>query len=170
MKGQILQMAWVVENLEAAIEEVHRLHGVGPFLVNRHIRLTNPTYRGRPHQIDFSTAVAQAGGVQWELIEQHDDLLSCYRDLVAPGRRGLHHTAYIAEDFDAEVARLAALGYPIACDGMFGDLRFAYVDTSAAFGHMLEILEDKPMIHKFFGAIRKAAEGWDGKELIRELG
>lgn len=170
MTHSLLQIAWVVEDLEAAIAEANRIHGIGPFLVNRHIRLTNPTYRGRPHAIDFSTAVAQAGDVQWEFVQQHDDQPSCYRDLVRPGRRGLHHTAYIAKDFDAEIARLTALGYPVACDGLFGDLRFAYVDTSAAFGHMVEVLEDKPMIRKFFGAIRKAAETWDGKDLIRELG
>ena len=57
-------------------------------------------------------------------------------------------------------------------DGRFGEMRFAYLDTVATLGHMIEIIEDRPIIRKFFGAVRKAAERWDGDPatLIRELG
>src|SRR3546814_15506838 len=41
-------------------------------------------------------------------------------------------------------------------------MRYAYVDTSPALGHMVEIVEDKPAIRAFFSAVRKSAEKWDG--------
>ncbi|MBS3962554.1 MAG: VOC family protein [Sandarakinorhabdus sp.] len=168
----IIQFSWIVEDLEKAAQRWHATCGVGPFLVNRHIAITDPRHRGRPQVTDFSTAIAQAGLVQIELVQQHDDSPSAYRDTVPAGREALHHIAVLTEDFDATVACYAAKGYEVASDGIFGAVRFCYIDTSAALGHMVEVLEDKPMIQRFFGAIRRAAEKWDGNSetLLRELG
>ena len=168
-RPDILQYAWVVPDLEAAIRRWHRLLGVGPFLVNRELRIEQPRHRGEARAVRFSTAVAQSGSAQIELVEQHDDGPSAFRDTVPRGMTGFHHVAIIADDYDATLARYAQ--FETAADGRFGDLRFAYIDTGSAIGSMLEVLEDKPSIRAFFGAIRKAAERWDGDPatLIREL-
>lgn len=167
----IVQFAWVVPDLEAAARHWHATLGVGPFLINRDLKLTEPRHRGMPSETRFSTAVAQSGGFQIELIEQHDDGASVYRETVPTGMTGLHHVAFIAEDFDAAVAHYTDQGFAVAADGRFGDMRYAYIDTSPALGHMVEIVEDKPAIRAFFGAVRKAAERWDHHPatLIREL-
>jgi hypothetical protein len=162
-------MAWVVSDLEAAALRFSRSMGVGPFLVSRHIPLNDYRYRGSPAQVDFSIAVAQAGAVQIELIEQHDEQPSVYRDLFASGAEGLHHVAFIVPDVAAEIARYSALGFDLATSGRFGDAEFAYVDTASATGHMTEILPDHPTIHSFFGAVRRAAEEWDGVDPVREM-
>jgi hypothetical protein len=166
---QIIQHAWVVPDLDTAIHHWHRTLGVGPFLVNRNLRISDPLHRGLPRAVPFSTAVAQSGSVQIELVQQHDDGPSAFHDTVSPGTVGFHHVAIIAEDFDA--ALLDYAGYETAAQGRFGDIRFVYLDTSAELGAMLEILEDRPAIRAFFGAIRKANERWDGDPatLIREL-
>lgn len=156
----ILQHAWVVPDLEAACRQWHTQLGVGPFLLNRHIRLDSPRHRGVPAVTDFSTAIAQHGDIQIELIEQHDDSPSAYRETVAAGRMGFHHVGYIPHDYDAELERLSELS--TAADGRFGDLRFAYLDASAALGHMIELIEDRPSIRAYFQSIRDAAAGWDG--------
>ena len=165
----ILQHAWVVPDLDAGIHHWHHTLGVGPFLVNRNLRISNPLYRGNSRAVAFSTAVAQSGSIQIELIEQHDDGPSAFRDIVPAGGTGFHHVAIIAEDFDAALRQYA--GVEIAAEGRFGDIRFVYLDTSARLGAMLEILEDRPAIRAFFGAIRKANERWDGDPatLIRKL-
>lgn len=169
---RIIQHAWVVPDLEAAARRWHALTGIGPFLVNRDIRVSDPLYRGRPHVTRFSTAVAQHGDVQVELVEQLVEGPSAYRDTVPAGSTAHHHIAFIAGDFDADVAHYTERGHEIATQGVFGPIRFAYLDTVAALGHMIEIVEDKPEIRAFFGAIRKAAERWDGNPdtLLRELG
>jgi hypothetical protein len=168
----IIQHAWVVPNLEEGIRHWHRTLGIGPFLINRDIPVQDQRHRGLASSTRFSTAVAQHGDVQIELVEQLDDGPSAFRDTVPQGATAHHHIAFIAEDFDAALAHYAALGFQPATTGRFGDMRFAYVDTAMAMGHMVEIVEDKPNLRAFFAAIRKAAERWDGNPdtLMRELG
>lgn len=166
---QIMQYAWVVPNLEAAIVRWHATLGVGPFLVSRNLKIDQALHRGRPCHVAFSTAVAQSGSAQIELIEQHHDGPSAFRDTVPVGETRLHHVAIIADDYEATMRRYAHVD--TAWQGRFGDVRFAYLDTSATLGAMLEILEDKPAIRAFCGAVRKTADRWDGnmETLIREL-
>jgi hypothetical protein len=168
----IIQYAWVVPELADAARRWHDTTGIGPFLINRDLQLDHPRYRGAPSAMRFSTAVAQHGEVQIELVEQLDDSPSAYRETVAAGATGFHHIAFIAGDFDADLAHYTERGYAIAADGYFGPMRYAYVDTVADLGHMIEIVEDKPAIRAFFGAVRKAAERWDRDPatLLRELG
>lgn len=170
-RPDIVQYAWVVPDLEAAARQWHATLGVGPFLINRDLKLSDARYRGRPGAPRFSTAVAQSGDVQIELIEQHDDTPSAYRDTVRQGVTGFHHVAFIEADFTAALSALTDQGHQVAADGRFGEMRYAYVDTSAALGCMIEIVEDKPAIRAFFEAVRKAAARWDGdpSTLLREL-
>lgn len=170
-RPEIIQYAWVVPDLAAAIRHWHETLGVGPFLINRDIQISGQRYRGQPSDTRFSTAVAQSGSAQIELVEQLDDGPSAFRDTVAKGNTGFHHIAFIAENFDEALAHYAQQGFRPAAEGQFGDMRYAYVDTAAAAGHMIEIVEDKPALRAFFGAIRKAGERWDGNPatLMREL-
>ena len=172
IRPAIIQHAWVVPNLEAGIRHWHETLGIGPFLINRDIAVTDQFHRGQPATTRFSTAVAQHGDVQIELVEQLDDTASAFRDTVPKGTSAHHHIAIIAEDFDAALAHYAAQGFQPATTGRFGDMRFAYIDTAASMGHMVEIVEDKPNLRAFFAAIRKAAERWDHNPatLMRELG
>ncbi len=172
VKPKIIQYAWVVPRLEEAARRWHQATGIGPFLVNRDIQLIGPRYRGNPSATRFSTAVAQHGDVQIELVEQLGDGPSAYRETVPAGATGFHHVAFVAEDFDAALAHHLGQGHGIVADGAFGPMRYAYVDAVPDLGHMIEIIEDKPAIRAFFGAIRKAADRWDGDPatLLRELG
>ena len=170
-RPDIIQYAWVVPNLEAAARHWHATMGVGPFLINRNLAISDARHRGVSRTPRFSTAVAQSGAVQIELVEQLDDAPSAYRDTIAAGTTGLHHVAIVAADFDITLESITVKGHAIAADGRFGDTRFAYVDTHAAIGCMTEIVEDSGAIRAFFGAVRKAAERWDGDTatLLREL-
>lgn len=168
---QLLQFSWVVCDVDEAARRWHKTMGVGPFLMGRHLTLIDPKYRGTPQVTDFSIAVAQAGPVQIELVQQHDDTPSCYRDTIAPGSEGMHHVAFVTAHYDAAVASYTDQGFALASEGCFGEVRFCYVDTSAALGHMVEILEEKPAIRAFFDAVTRAAETWDRNPdtLLREM-
>ena len=80
-----------------------------------------------------------------------------------------HHVAVIVPDVFEETARYNDLGFPTASSGRFGTIDFTYIDTRAAGGFMVEILPDHPDMHRFFGAVRNAAENWDGKTVWREM-
>lgn len=170
--ARVVQMAWVVDSLESAAKRLSRAMQVGPFLMIRHIRLDDPRHRGRSQLTDFSLCLAQAGDVQIELVEQHDQTPSVYRDLFPDGPpRGMafHHVAVIVGDVFAETARYNQLGFPTASSGRFGSIDFTYIDTTAAGGFMVEILPDVPEMHAFFGKVRQAAEDWDRSEPWREF-
>ena len=171
--ARVVQFAWVVDHLEQAAERLSRAMQVGPFLMIRHIELDEPHHRGKPQRTDFSLCLAQAGEVQIELVEQHDVSPSVYRDIYPdgpPGGMAFHHVAVVVPDVFAETARYNALGFPTASSGRFGMIDFTYVDTTAAGGFMVEVLPDRPEMHRFFGAVRSAAEEWDGATPWREFG
>ena len=167
--SSIMQMAWVVNDINEAVSRYSRVCNIGPFFLSRHLRIDNPKFRGRSTQTDFSSAIAQAGHVQVELIEQHDDSQSIYRDIVPLGKEGFHHVAVLVPNVSAEVLKYKGKGFEVAFEGSFAGSPFAYVDTSPALGHMTEILTDDDVIGRFFGAIRRAAEVWDGQNPLRDL-
>jgi catechol 2,3-dioxygenase-like lactoylglutathione lyase family enzyme len=167
MNHKVVQLAYVVNDIHEAADRWIKTFGVGPFYILDRPDVGNPLYRGRPQKVQFSAALAQAGDVHIELIEQHCDSPSCYRDLFPKGREGFHHVAVIVEDYEKEVARYEAAGFPVASSGEFGPLKFCYVDTSRTMNCMVEVLQNLPFIHNYFVRIREAAERWDGRDPIR---
>jgi hypothetical protein len=141
--SSITQMGYVVADLEAAMRRWTDTLGAGPFQLLHHVQVVEGLYRGTPTDVDISVALAEVGGIQLELIEQHNDVPSCYRDLFAAGEEGLHHVAVQPADFDAEVARYEGLGCPQAFGGLYEGNRFVYMDTSARLGIMVELVESK---------------------------
>ena len=140
----IAQMGYVVVDLQAAMAKWADTLGVGPFRTIDHVTIEGGCYRGSPTAVDISVALAESGDIQIELIEQHNDVASCYRDLFAPGTQGLHHVAIHTSEYDAEVARYESLGCPLAFGGTYQGTRFAYMDTSANLGIMVEVVESQP--------------------------
>ena len=164
----VLQVAYVVRDVRKAAQTWVDTFGIGPFFVLDRPEVGNPLYRGKPQVCEFSAALAQAGDIHIELIEQHCESPSCYRDLIPAGSEGFHHVAVIVSDYDAEVTRYEKQGFAVASSGTFGPLRFCYVDTSPVMMGMVEVLEDLPFIRNYFDRVRNAAIGWDGRNPIRD--
>jgi hypothetical protein len=167
--GQYIQVAWVVADLERAMRRWLETARVGPFFLNAHVVTEGLLYRGKPTSVDYSLAIAQAGSIQIELIQQHNDQPSAYRDGVPAGEDGFHHLACFVADFDAELVRLRDQGVETAASGKFGDMRFIYADTRPTLGCMTEVLENTPLIHQIFDRVAEASKGWDGREPIRDI-
>jgi len=158
-----MQIAIIVDDIASAAEKWTKTTGIGPFLHVPHVVLEEFSYRGEPSSgLDFSVAIAQSGGVQIELVEQHGDAPSAYRDTIAKGSQGFHHLGIYTGDYDAAYAHYIDQGFVAAVDGTFGGFRFSYIDTSAAIGCMVELIEENPAQTDFFERIAAAAEGWDG--------
>jgi Glyoxalase/Bleomycin resistance protein/Dioxygenase superfamily len=163
----LFQAAWVVNDLEEAMRRWIATARIGPFFVVSHVRVERVKYRGAPGTLDFSSALAQAGPMQIELIEQHSDGPSAYRDAFPKGNEGFHHVAMMTQTYEADLELLRSAGNVAATEGMFGDMRFAYVDTRARLGHMTEIIDDCESIKKIFKKVADAAVDWDGTDPIR---
>ena len=87
--GEIRQNGYVVRDLEAAIAQWLEVPRVGPFFVLEHVKAEGFEYRGEPSPLEVSFAFANSGPLQIELIQQHGDAPSMYRDFLAAGREGL---------------------------------------------------------------------------------
>jgi hypothetical protein len=165
-----VQTCFIVPDLEAAMHEWLRAGDVGPFVVMSHVRPENGIYRGVPAELEMSCAFAQAGPMQIELIEQHDDGPSVYRDVYPAGAGGFHHLCYWANGTIAEEAVLfRARGIEAGYTASFGPLNFAYFDARKELGCFLEVLERDPGTMALFDSIAEAARGWDGSDPIRYL-
>jgi len=166
---KFFQVAWVVNDLEASIRRWIDTAGVGPFFVVPHSKVERVRYRGAPATLDMSAGLAQAGPMQIELIQQHNDDPSAYRDMFPKGQEGFHHLCTMTDSFDADLDRYRSEGCTAVTEGAFGDMRFVYVDTRARLGHMTEIIEDRASIKKMFKLIADAAVDWRGDDPIRYL-
>jgi len=161
------QNAWVVDDLQAAMRRWIDTCGVGPFFVLEHVTMEDLTYRGRPAKLDFSIAIAQAGRMQIELVQQHCDNPSVYRDSVPKGQDAFHHVALFAQDFDRELAAYQDHGCEAVTTGRFGSMRVAYIDARHETQCVIELLEESQPVRDHFRMIAETAASWDGRDPIR---
>jgi len=169
-RQHFVQIAYHVADIDEAMPRFARMMGIGPFLVRRHIGLDPVSYRGQPSSLDISAAHAQAGPVQIELVMQHCDNPSGFRDMYSANEEGLHHVALFPHDYDAMNAHYRALGHKVATELMTPEKRgAAYVDTVAALGHMIEVYRVNETLYDFYRAVADAAQDWDGKTIAIEV-
>lgn len=137
--------------------------------MRRHLKLADVRYRGTPTTLDISVAHGQAGPVQIELVTQHCDRPSAFRDAFAPGQEGLHHVALFPEDHDAMVAHFVAQDFAVTTELRTKEGRgAAYLDTRPALGHMVEVYRVNPSLHALYARVAALRDGWDGKSLAIE--
>jgi hypothetical protein len=163
------QLAFVVDDLEAAARRWIEAYGVGPFYV---LPATGPRparYRGEPSELDTQLAVTQAGPVQIELVHQRCDNPSVFRDVYAAGQAGVHHIATMTDDYDAAVDHYAGLGYVPVTELDTGMGRVAYVDTMGALGVMTEIVERSEAFTRSLAGTARVCASWDGTDPIRQV-
>jgi len=99
--GTAQQVAYVVEDIDAAMRRWHSDHGVGPFLITRNaVPLSNAYYRGQRAQTTRAhIAFAYVGDMQLELIELVGDTPGLYKEALDRGHTGVHHYAALVKDF-----------------------------------------------------------------------
>ncbi|MBV8625509.1 MAG: VOC family protein [Herbaspirillum sp.] len=171
--GEIKQLGYVVADIEAAMQHWTEVLGVGPFYYMERVPLKNYRYRGQPYEIHNSVALANAGGVQVELIQARCDTPSMYRDFIQRGQErqsGLQHVAYWTEDFERDLAALQARGWTVGMSGEVGERgRFVYFETEYHPGTVIELSEVAGPKGKVFKLIRSASENWDGRDPVRSF-
>jgi hypothetical protein len=166
-----MQLCWVVTDIREAMANWTRQAGVGPFFFFENVTFEDGRYRGRPAQMArHMAAIAQAGDLQIELVQQTSDEPSIWRDLVPAGQSGFHHAALYCPDYDATRAAYTAQGAEVAFEGLMMGHRTCWIDTSKTLGFMVELVTKNPTADYVFGQIRAAAEGWDGQDPVRTLG
>jgi glyoxalase/bleomycin resistance protein/dioxygenase superfamily protein len=165
---RFFQIGFLVDDVIAAAARWAAVFGVGPFLVLPRLT-TASVYRGREAVHEVQVATAQAGPVQIELIQQHCDRPSIYRELFPAGGNGLHQLCTVTDDYEGKKAHYAGLGYELAGEISARGHRVAYIDTVADFGFFTEVVESNA---EFLGHLARHAQTcahWDGVDPVRLL-
>ena len=173
--GEMRQLAFVVHDLDGALEYWTKTLEVGPFYVLRDLVPDDWRYRGEPSPAPRLTlALGYSGEFQIELVKQHDEHPSAYRDFLASGREGAHHVSswVTRAEYDRNMALARARGIRPAHEGSLTEnhVRFVYFATEATPGglyyEMAEVKE--PPFKEIMARIREVALHWDGSKPIRE--
>jgi hypothetical protein len=166
---RFFQLGHVVDDLVAAARSWSDAFGIGPFhvlpVVDQQLTYAGGEVRGHRVQV----AVAQAGPVQIELIRQHDDGPSIYRDWSRNGASSFHQVATVTGEYDAKKAHFEALGYEVTAESRTGGFRVAYVDTVGPFGFYTEVVEPAAGFLDQLQAISRTCATWDGSDPVRLL-
>lgn len=154
----LFQQAYLVADLRQSIHDWNQLFGAGPFVMAEHHRTDRFDYRGTGLEADVSYAFGYLGDMMVQLIVQHDDTPSIYRDMYAAGEYGFHHVAYLVHDFEGEFDRLVGLGFECATRLYADGVDAAYFDTRSVTGSFTEIHGDPVRILGAFAHWRRAHE------------
>ncbi|MFJ4656766.1 VOC family protein [Nocardia sp. NPDC088792] len=142
VSGPIFQVAWVVEDIDAAEQEFTDRYGVEKWV--RMPRMTfgpeQATYRGAPADYTIDTSLGYAGGQQIELIAPVSGE-NLYTEQIAKSGPGLNHIAWVPEDFDTALAQAQARGVEIVQHCVVPEIgmEFAYL-SGGALGSYIELL------------------------------
>jgi len=164
----VIQMAYIVADLKAAIAQWSTKLRVGPWFVIDSFTGIDPVYRGKPSRADVAIAMSFAGHMNIELIQPNNDAPSVYCEVLNTRGYGFHHWGVATWDFDAAVERYEREGYPLAFRAAVPTGgRVGYMDTTAVLPGFTELIELGGAFEEVFGRFYRASLDWDGKDPIR---
>ncbi|HEX4531857.1 MAG TPA: VOC family protein [Acidimicrobiia bacterium] len=164
---RFFQLGFVVDDLLDAAARWAAVFGVGPFHVLAPIEQAW-TFRGTPSAVNIQVALAQAGPVQIELIKQHCDRPSPFREWSRRGVSSIHQLATVTHDYDGRKRLLQDRGYELTAEIDVEGYRVGYFDTSADFGFFTEVVASTQVLDQL-GRISRACAEWDGTDPVRIL-
>ncbi|MFK7898514.1 MAG: VOC family protein [Myxococcota bacterium] len=167
--GRIVQVAYLVEDIETAISNWLAQAGLGPWTWFRNIELETD-FDGQNFTMHIDEALAYMGNLQIQLVQSLDPVETAtpYQEHLRARRFGVHHSAFFAEDFDATLAQAQAQGFERTC--LMRDkagFRYAYCQSSSMPDVWIEFLESYPFLTKIFEEGIAAAANWDGTEPVK---
>jgi Glyoxalase/Bleomycin resistance protein/Dioxygenase superfamily len=166
--GQVIQMAYVVEDIRASIDWWVNDAKTGPWFLLDHFLGDDHVYRGAPSTADVAIAMGFAGHMCIELIQPLDTNPSVYRETIDQRGYGFHHIGIACADVDAEIPAYQARGYALAFSaGVPTGGSVAYMDDGRNEPGFLELIPATPGMDATFTRFWQASVDWDGRDPIR---
>lgn len=160
--GTFNQVAYMVSDLEQAIDWWTSHMGVGPFFVFPAFDVAAGDYRGDDHIAQFGAAIAYSGEIMVELIEPRGP--SIFQEFLADGRTGVHHLCAFTDDLAETQKWIEGNGGARLQGARFGDgSELAYFAMTEDETILLEVAALKPEVLGLFDAIKAAGYAWDGE-------
>ena len=166
----VWQMAYVVEDIQAAMHGFAAQLGVGPWHLLPAFAGVEPSFRGEPTDAEVALAMGFAGHMCIELIQPLDDKPSVWREGVERNGWGFHHFGVGSVDFGADLAKHLEQGHELAYEAKVPTGgRVAYVDTTAELPGYVELVEMDRGTDDAFTRFYAAALTWDGERPVRSF-
>lgn len=163
----IMQISYIVPDLQQAMRDYTERLGIGPWFVTEHFNPPGMLYRGEPTSPDVAIGMTYSDHMNVELIQQRDDTPSVYRETLAKKGYGFHHWGLASDYFDRDLAAYRDRGEAVAFEvTLGGGNRIAYIDTTATLPGMIELIEVTDGVRSGFGNMYRISRDWDGRDLI----
>jgi len=166
----VIQMAYVVEDIHQAMNRWVKHLKVGPWFLLDSFTGVDARYRGQSTNASISLAMSFSGHMMVELLQEHANVPSVYRETIEKRGYGFHHWGVASKDFDADAARYRASGYEMAFEARVPTGgRVGYLDTTRDLPGMVELIELGAAFDPVFSRFYAASIGWDGKDPVRSF-
>lgn len=142
--SHVHQLGYVVGDIERACRYYEGLYGMS-FSPVIDVDMGGAVLRGRPVATTIKVAFAQSGSVQVEFIQPVAGE-NLYTEFLARHGDGIHHLAFMVDDWEAAKAVFAARGFTPVFQHDMGVMEFVYYDTTEVGGLMTELLYYKKKI------------------------
>jgi catechol 2,3-dioxygenase-like lactoylglutathione lyase family enzyme len=167
--GPVMQLAFVPEDFDATLNFWVEKMGAGPFFILTGQLPDWQTHRGQPTCPDLTIALGHWGDMQIEIIAQHNDAPSTYKEWRDAGHEGLHHSCIVVDDIDHARRVCTRNGGQLLIEGGGAGAEWFYVDNGGGPGTILEVIRHSEQSGALMAMIRDAALDWDGADPIRHI-
>jgi methylmalonyl-CoA/ethylmalonyl-CoA epimerase len=127
---KILQIGFVVRDLEKSVRNYWEVSGIGPwaFYTMDPSNMLNTKVHGKDVKFSMKVALADLAGLQIELIQPLEGQ-NIYTEFLDEHGEGIHHIACAVDDFDETIITLKKKGVNVIQEGITtAGLGFAYLD------------------------------------------
>jgi hypothetical protein len=164
----IIQMAYVVPDIRAAMTAWTLKLKVGPWFLLDHFTGVDPQYRGRASNADVAIAMSFAGHMNIELIQPNNDAPSVYHEWIERRGHGFHHWGRATAHFERDLERYQSAGHDLVFLAKVpSGGRVAYMDTTRELPGYVELIELGADFEPLFARFYRASIGWDGADPVR---
>lgn len=165
--GKVVQLCYLVPDIEAAVADWTRRMRAGPFFHAR-FDMDGQRFGDLPARGTLDVAVGYRQDMNIELAAYNGDGPAIYHPGTSGVGFGLHHVQVACDDIDATIADHAMRSEAIVTDHVVpGFGRAVMVDMRDLLGHFVEYGAWTPAVHGALAAMRSAHRDWDGRDPLR---
>lgn len=168
--GEIGQIAYVTKDIHRLMKFFIEQCRIGPWFYTEHRVIDQYYFRGKPHDIVFSVAIANNGKWQIELIQQRNNAPSLFLEWLERYPQGdlVHHFAAWSDDYDGMLARAKATGFEQLMGGVSSLGPFSYLQNPRDPNFTIEMAGMSPDRRSVYDKVAAAARDWDGSDPVRK--
>lgn len=166
--GEARQIGWMSRDIDRSMRHFIDAWSVGPWYVLRNVKAPM-LYKGHPAEPEISLALSNCGDLQFEIVAQHNDAPSLYRDaLTATPALHIQHIGIWTQDFDKVKSDAVARGWTPIMETPPGPGSSCFVVHPDEPMACIEISDCDAYKNHVRKVVREVAMNWDGTDPIRE--